>query len=55
MKDTVLKIIGIFFAVLSVAVILGLIAVEIYIWVTYANVPVEELPAWVIFFMFGRR
>lgn len=54
MKDIILKIIGIFFAVLLVAVILGLIALEIYIWVTYANVPVEELPSWVLFFMFKR-
>ena len=55
MKDTLSKIVAIFFIVVIVAIVLGLIAVEIYVWVTYSNTPVEELPAWVLFFMFGGR
>lgn len=34
-------------------IVIGFVAVEIYVWVTYANVPISELPAWVLFFMFG--
>lgn len=37
---------------LAVAIIGGLIATEIYVWVTYANTPVGEIPAWALFFMF---
>lgn len=38
-----------------ITLVLGFIALEIYVWVTYANTPVSELPSWVIFFMFGGR
>ena len=34
---------------------LALVGVEIYVWVTYANTPASELPAWVLFFMFGGK
>lgn len=41
--------------IIGVLLLLGLVAVEIYIWITYANTPINELPSWVIFFMFGGR
>ena len=38
-------------------ILLGLafVGVEIYVWVTYANTPASELPAWVLFLMFGGK
>ena len=38
-------------------ILLGLafIGVEIYVWVTYANTPASELPAWVLFLIFGGK
>jgi len=41
-------------AIIGVVLLLGLIAVEIYVWITYANTPVNELPSWVVFFMLGK-
>ena len=31
---------------------LTFVGVEIYVWVTYANTPASELPAWILFLMF---
>lgn len=54
-QDILVKIIWVFITVILVATILGLIGTEIYVWIKYANTPISELPAWVIFFMFGHR
>ena len=42
-------------AIIGVLLILGLVAVEIYVWITYANTPINELPSWVVFLMFGSK
>lgn len=39
--------------IIFAALICGLIGIEIYVWVTYANVPITEIPSWALFFMFG--
>ena len=49
------NIIAYIIAIMLVAIVLGLIGLEIYVWVRFANVPVNELPAWVLFFMWGVR
>ena len=36
-----------FFLILIVAIVL-----EIYVWVTYGQTPLDEIPTWVLFFMF---
>jgi len=44
------------FLVLFVIAFVAIIAVHIYVMVTYGNVPASELqnlPAWVLFFLFG--
>lgn len=41
--------------VLFVVVTVGLIVVEIYVWVTYGNKPIDEVPIWVLWFMFGGK
>lgn len=38
--------------VLLVAVVGGLIGMEIYVWVTYGGCDVSEIPAWALWFMF---
>lgn len=47
-----IRVVGIIFFVLAVV---GCIAVEAYVWLTYADMTASELPAWVLFFMFGQR
>ena len=54
-QDILIKIIWAFVLAILVIGILGLIGTEIYVWIKYANTPINELPAWVIFFMFGHR
>ncbi len=41
--------------VLPILISCGLIATEIYVWVTYGNLPVSDIPTWALIFMFGRR
>lgn len=40
---------------ISVLIVCALIGIEIYVWITYRNTPISELPMWVLFFMFGGR
>jgi len=45
---------------LVVAIVLGLILLtlvgaNIYFWIKYGNKPVSEIPAWVFWFMWGKR
>lgn len=47
-------ILGIFIAII-ILIFLSVIGIEIYIWITYANTPINELPSWVVFFMIGGR
>ena len=35
--------------------IVGVIAFEIYIWVSFGSLPVTEIPAWALLFMFGKN
>lgn len=51
--DTLITIFYLFIAGLFIAALLGLGVLEIYIWVKYGNMPISEIPAWVLFFMFG--
>lgn len=39
--------------VLGVCLVVGLIALEIYVWATYGNKPAGEIPMWALWFMFG--
>lgn len=41
--------------ILAVLVFGGLIATEIYVWITYSNTPISEIPLWALIFMFRRR
>lgn len=27
---------------------------EVYLWVTYGNKPIEEIPLWVLWFLWGK-
>ena len=38
---------------LLILIILGLIGVEIYVWVNYGGKPITEIPAWALWFMFS--
>lgn len=42
----------ILFAIIVVFALIGLCSVEIYVWVTYAKTPIEEMPLWALWFMF---
>lgn len=41
--------------VIVVLAVLGIIAFEIYIWVHYGNMPKEQIPAWVWWWMLGGK
>lgn len=41
--------------IVCILLCLAFVGVEIYVWVTYANTPASELPAWVLFLMFGGK
>lgn len=41
---------------LPMIIILGsFITIEIYVWVTYGKMPLDEIPLWALIFMFRRR
>lgn len=40
--------------IMQLLLIVGVIAFEIYVWVRFGSLPVTEIPAWALFFMFGR-
>lgn len=46
--------ISIIMIIIPIIIAAGLIGVEIYIWSTYGDLPVNEIPAWALFFMFRR-
>lgn len=52
-KDTLYLIAYFGIIIFFVALMCGLIGVEIYVWVTYGDAPITEIPAWALFFMFG--
>lgn len=39
---------------LFVVIVIVSIVIEIYIWATYGQTPLDEIPTWVLFFMFKR-
>ena len=41
--------------ILCVLIAVGFIAFEIYVWVRYGSLPITEIPAWALFFMFNRN
>ena len=43
------------FLIVLVIICIAAIAFEIYLWVTYGDTPVGELPSWVLFFMIGGK
>ena len=58
MKDNILGVlqtIGLWVVIIIVFVILAaLIGIEIYAWVVYGGKPVTEIPAWVLWLMWGK-
>ena len=54
-KDRISAAILVIGIVILLLAILALVGVEIYVWATYSNTPVSELPAWILFFMFGGK
>ena len=49
------KFISTLIIIIIVAVLIALVATEIYVWTTYGNTPVSEVPAWALWFMLTRR
>lgn len=46
-----MKIIDFIWIILSFLLIVGLIILMIYIYVTYGNMPIDEVPSWVHWLM----
>lgn len=36
------------------AIVIAFIIFEVYLWMTYGNKPIEEIPLWVLWFLWGR-
>lgn len=54
MENKKMKIVAkIFLIIFLLALILGFVAFYIYVWITYGNASIEEIPAWAIWIMFG--
>lgn len=55
-KDKISSVISVVIGiVILLLAIVALAGVEIYVWVTYSDTPASELPAWVLFWMFGGK
>nr|DAI57299.1 MAG TPA: accessory secretory protein [Caudoviricetes sp.] len=55
-KDKISAVISVVIGiVILLLAIVALAGVEIYVWVTYSDTPASELPAWVLFWMFGGK
>lgn len=42
-------------SIVCLALIISLVIIEILVWVKYGGKPVNEIPAWALLFMFGRK
>ena len=51
-RDTIFWSVMFFFLI---ALAIGAIAVEIFVWITYGGKPVTEIPSWALVFMFGGK
>ncbi|MCR5350087.1 MAG: hypothetical protein K6E20_03745 [Acholeplasmatales bacterium] len=47
------RILWIMALVFTIILVLSIVAIEIYVWVTYGDKPVDEIPLWALWFMFG--
>lgn len=54
MKEKVLIFFGWLMVILFIAFIAFIIWLEIYLWITYGNLPPDEVPSWVHWWMMGR-
>ena len=54
MKDKILIFLIYLLVILFVAFIIFTIGFEIYLWITYGNLPPDEVPSWVHWWMMGR-
>lgn len=39
-------------SIIGIIALCGLCGTEIYVWATYAKIPIEEIPLWALWFMF---
>ena len=51
-KETIFILLFIVFCVLVLAAFLG---AEIYVWTEYGGKPITEIPAWALYFMWGKQ
>ena len=41
--------------IILILFVIGIIVLEIYCWVNYGGKPISGIPAWVLWFMWGRN
>ena len=51
MKDAIIEFI---LGFIVLVIVISFIIFEVYLWVTYGNKPIEEIPLWVLWFLWGR-
>ena len=48
------EILTICFFILTIIFVITIIGFEIYLWLTYGDKPVNEIPAWALLFLLGK-
>lgn len=41
--------------IIAILIVLSVIGITIYIWITYGNKPINEVPSWAAWWMLGGR
>ena len=39
----------------SLAILFVICFIEIFVWINYGDLPINEIPSWALWFMFGGR
>jgi hypothetical protein len=51
-KETIITIGLWILVVIGILIALSIIALEVYVWITYGGKPIGEIPSWALWFMF---
>ncbi len=51
-KETIISVLVWALWVLVILIGLSILALEVYVWITYGGKPIGEIPSWALWFMF---
>ena len=53
-KDNFISFIGLIFIIAIFVIVFAYIGLQIYLWITFGNTPIGEVPAWALWLMLGK-